>query len=520
MNNNGNSNDNNVNNQWDRGDKISLAFSVLAFIVSIISILVTIFTNTARFEVFEDLKYEQLKMVANLKSIETKAFFAQSTSKKQSTSKEFNYSQEMSNIDLLRTNPSHLIFLSSISEWEERKRLEENLIMLSNNINTNNSGVILSTTRNALRVMADDSNRNKIKNKDLNKIMSSLCRLIINDKNAKYAPNRNLKTRSQPIIKQASLLPLFRQFDNEGCVKGIDLKDDEDENKNEISQQQQDSANYHFNYAFQEAPFEEFLWYLIYHKQVYDPDVCLFYGVLENNDSLVNIAFANGGNINVTVDEIIEKYKNEYEEYNTTPYSYVRIGDNGNINEQDGEGFGMKTREFIKYNLLFICSLIAVITFMITAFNAIRIMLRLKRKDQHVDEKEEETSVAKVEETTQQEEEVVQTAAVKENVQQKEKELDNNEVPIQSEDDECGAIPTFSNIVSLAPKIQEREEAARNKEKLDAGKTVQFSDTDKEDNLTELNDLVDQMKKIIEKEQIKQGMNTKQTLKKIANAGA
>ena len=466
---NNNSNDNNVNNQWDRGDKISFAFSVLAFIVSIISIVVTVFTNTARFEVFEDLKYEQLKMVANLKSIETKAIFAQSTSKKQSTSKEFNYSQEMSNIDLLRTNPSHLIFLSSISEWEERKRLEENLILLSNNIKTKNSSVILSTTRNALRVMADDRNRNKIKNKDLNKIMSSLCELIIYDKSATNKPNWKPEMKSQRVLKQASLVPLFGQsINNEESLKDNELKNDESENSNSISQKQQDSSNY----AIREAPFEAFLWYLIYQKQVDDPDVYLFYGVLVNNDSLVNIAFANGGNINVTVDEIIERYKTEYEEYNATPYSHERIlkdnGETGNENKQDGEGFGMNTLEFIKHNLLFILCVTMVITFMVTAFNVIKISWKLKRENQrlnnYVDEKEEEASVAKVEETTQQNEEAINSAAEKDQVEVEEYKKSNEEAMVNNKEiphpniEECDAIGTSAILARAIKQMKEKKE--------------------------------------------------------------
>lgn len=230
--------------------------SLIAIVVSIISIIIsnninikanelTERVNSKEFEISENLKYELLKVVADLKSIESKAAL------EPLMAIDFDYSKEAESIAKLRTSPGYLILLNSIEDEGDRMMLDANLLMLSGKIEVFSSEFKRAFAHNALEDLKNKTNLGKCMSLKFSDLMMNLFDMRI------LAPE----------------------------------------------------------YEKQEMPFESFVKYLIEKKKIDDNDVLAFYGVIVSDTTIMNKALDAGANIMITGQEIIERYQEEYEAF-------------------------------------------------------------------------------------------------------------------------------------------------------------------------------------------------------------
>ncbi len=151
--------------------------SVIAIIVSVIAIVftnnLTKKVNSKEFQMSENLKYELLKMVADLKSIESKA------SIQHLMPEEMDYSKEMEDISNFRTSPGYLIYLNSLPNDDDRLMFDLSLLLLTSSKNTISTEDVRALTHNTLEKMKNETNLKKSLNKEVSVLIAELCEMRI-----------------------------------------------------------------------------------------------------------------------------------------------------------------------------------------------------------------------------------------------------------------------------------------------------------------------------------------------------
>jgi len=178
-----------MNVKRDNKLKTSDWLAILAIIVSVASSIFTIVinnktndltekVNSKEYQMSENLKYELLKVVAELKSIESKATIERVLGIKQ------DYSKEVEEIAAFRTSPGFLIYLQSIDNPKDRLSFDLGLLFLTTPSGALTVEMKLDVSQNVLNILSriDIEGMQSLKTSDLIKELSST---------ASFAPKYN-----------------------------------------------------------------------------------------------------------------------------------------------------------------------------------------------------------------------------------------------------------------------------------------------------------------------------------------
>jgi hypothetical protein len=231
-----------------------IAVPALALIVSGVSFYLTNRmnrkVNRKDYEISENLKYELLRLIAALRSLDAKAVLSPHLKGK------MDYSQEIKVISELRVSPGYLVFLHFITNDDDRFWIDFNIHFLS--VEGNNMSM-----------------------KDIRKFSNRIINILKN------------KTDLKGIL-DLEVLDLMKEIcDMKGTAPQYEEEKVEDK----------------------EPPiFDSFINYLVSNGNS-DPDVKVWYGVLYNNTEVLKQALDAGGNSKSTQQEIVDKYKSEFETF-------------------------------------------------------------------------------------------------------------------------------------------------------------------------------------------------------------
>lgn len=128
--------------------------------------------NSKEYQMSENLKYELLKVVADLKSIETKA------SIEHIMFMSMDYSKEVEDIKTLRTSPGYLLYLNSIGNEEYRQFLDLALLMLTHPTDAFTAEHRRGFSHYALDILRNKTNLDSIST-DVGVLVEELCDMEI-----------------------------------------------------------------------------------------------------------------------------------------------------------------------------------------------------------------------------------------------------------------------------------------------------------------------------------------------------
>lgn len=251
-------NNNNIKEYLTFGNILSIIAIIVSIVAIIFSVKLNNKTNTLtekvyskEYQISEELKYELLKVVADLKSIESKTMIEPFFQTK------IDYSKEIEDIAIFRTSPGYLIYLHSMESDDDRLRMDINLLMLTS---LTNSDVVdykfkRAFSHNALEVLTDKTDLERTLNMEISDLIKDLCKMRV------VAPDYKKE-----------------ESNDEGVI-------------------------------------ESFLGFLLNEKKIDDADVLLFYSVYKNDTIDLKRAIDSGGNPRITLFEIIERYQEEYDEF-------------------------------------------------------------------------------------------------------------------------------------------------------------------------------------------------------------
>lgn len=244
--------------------------AMLALIVSVISFLssyqinkkanefsnrannLTSLVNSAEFELYKKLKYDILSMIAQLKAIDNIAAVAPHVKEKTDYSREINFLRE------LQASPVYPILLYSIKDDGERLLFETRIRLLT--MSNFSSYEFRGWIHQIVKTIEDNLEINEIEKMDFDTLVKDLCTM-------------------ECMFTAFNL----EEWKNRNRSKGKD--------------------------------FQGFTYFLIDKCKVKDPDVLLFFGVLKDDVVIVQKAIDEGANVNVTDQQIIERYQKEYDTF-------------------------------------------------------------------------------------------------------------------------------------------------------------------------------------------------------------
>ena len=212
----------------------------------------TSLVNSAEFELYKKLKYDTLSMLAKLKSLDALAEFSPNITGG------IDYSREINIIKELQTSPLYPLLLYSIKDYEKRLRLETNLRILTTS---------------------------KLSNDDVRGWIHLIVKTIENDLDFKKFTNMDFMTLVKELCTMKCIFTTFN------------LEEWEKRNR---------SKGYEF---------QMFTNYLIEICKVKDPDVIFYNAGLRGDTTIVEKAIGEGAKRDVTADQIIIRYKREYENF-------------------------------------------------------------------------------------------------------------------------------------------------------------------------------------------------------------
>lgn len=234
---------------------LQLTVSIIALIVSGVSFYLTNRmnkkVNKKDYEISENLKYELMKLIAALRSMDAKAVLTVHFKQK------MDYSREIDILADLQTSPGYLLFLNSIENDDERMLLDTYMKILVIDGNT--------MSKDDIRILT-------------NKILDSI----------RYKANLKA-TLDIDVIALLNDLCTMR-----GTAPELSEKDKKPSAKSQM--------------------FSMFIQHLVEQGNT-DPNVLLFYAVFTENKDLVDEAIASGANPNTRDIELIKKYQKEYDDF-------------------------------------------------------------------------------------------------------------------------------------------------------------------------------------------------------------
>lgn len=208
--------------------------------------------NKKDFEISETLKYDILKIIATIRTLDFKAAISNLVPKT-------SYATECEALNQLMISPSFLLMLQSMPS-EERQMTELYFHILSNAENT----------------------------KTPNNIIRRNCHYILE------------VLKSKVDFKGVLDISVIKAIHN---LCEIESVVDSSYEKSQSNSENKDSL------------FEQFVHYLI-EKGIKDEDLNVLYGVMTNDNKMLETALKNGGNPNVTQGEILKRYQSFVEDFN------------------------------------------------------------------------------------------------------------------------------------------------------------------------------------------------------------
>lgn len=183
-------------------------FSLIALILSWISFSnstrITEQVNSKEYQMSEDLKYEMLKVVADLKSIDSKASLEHLVKNKRAY-----YSIEIEDLTKLRTSPGYLFYLNSIESDETRFWLEYNMVMLITSINYMGSWQIRDCVYEALKILKNVDGLDNTFKTNVWDLMGESCDLTIINQ---FEPQKNKELTEDELYFYSFVDYLYKEL--------------------------------------------------------------------------------------------------------------------------------------------------------------------------------------------------------------------------------------------------------------------------------------------------------------------
>ena len=231
-----------------------IAVPALALVVSGLSFYLTNRmnkkVNRKDYEISENLKYELLRLVAALRSLDAKAVISPHVEGK------MDYTQEIGVISELRMSPGYLVFLHSINNDDDRFWIDFNIQMLSITGNDLSMHEIRMFSNRILNVVKNKTNLKGILDLEMIELMKEFCEM------------KGTAPEYKEVKEEDAADELFKAFVSHLVSEGND-----------------------------------------------DPDVLVWFAVLHDNTDLLKQALDSGGRPNSTRQDIIDKYKDDFQNF-------------------------------------------------------------------------------------------------------------------------------------------------------------------------------------------------------------
>jgi len=158
---------------------ISLVAIVLSFISYRESSRTNLMVNSKEYQIYEDLKYSILQVIASVRSIDAKAAVSIDIKKEYQGKlpEQFkpDYSLEIDIITKLQSSPGYLIFLNSIEDSKARIAIESIFRNLSMKIDLFNDTFIRGAAHLLMKHIKENLNPKLINNKEVYNLILGLC---------------------------------------------------------------------------------------------------------------------------------------------------------------------------------------------------------------------------------------------------------------------------------------------------------------------------------------------------------
>ena len=235
-----------------------IAVPVLALVISGVSFYLTNRmnkkVNKKDYEISENLKYELMKLIAALRSMDSKAVL------QAHFNHQISYSKEIEILANLHTSPCYLLLLHSIKNDDARMMMDVTMQILI--INGHALGV-----------------------KDIRVFTNRILDYIKNEIDLQKAFDIDVITLLNNFCTMRGTAPELTEKDKQPTE--------------------------------QEQEFRNFIKYLVEHGNS-DPNVLMYYGLYINDHKVLEKALKSGANIKVKEIEIIKKYSQEYDAFRET----------------------------------------------------------------------------------------------------------------------------------------------------------------------------------------------------------
>ena len=309
------------------GNTVLAIVSILALIfsgvASFYAIRYTIKVNSTEYQISENVKFELLKVVTELKSLDSKVMISPYIEG------EVGFSQEMEAISNLRTSPGYMLILHSLQDDEDRHTMDANMVLLTYALQSRNYHTTRTCIYNILDVLKNKSNMELDKEIDIAKLVTEFCDMKILA--SEYKPEMTEKEMLFYFFLE-HLIQNEKNTDPDVRLYYAAYQHDMDEVYNatqaganpkvtDLDIIERYSELYdRFVIDIKIKEFSLFVKYLIEEKGNTDQDVLLFYGKHWNDTVAERKARVSGANPNVTNVEIMERYQKEYKEFRQNLY--------------------------------------------------------------------------------------------------------------------------------------------------------------------------------------------------------
>lgn len=295
-------------------------FSLVALIISGITSYnankTTKMVSSQEYQMKENLKYELLKVITELKSIESKITVEPAL--------QVDFYQEFASISQLRTSPGYLLLLHSIKNEEDRFELDKNMLLLINSIQFANTNKTLEYIHNVLDILKGKADPNKVERMDMGELTRVFCEMkiispvyqlmgveetVLFKKFIEHLVE--IKHNTDPIV----LLYYGKYFnDREKGSQALDDGADTRISELDIINKYRDDYEC-FVPIFKELASELFVDYLCENHIVVDYDAILIYCKHYGDSKSVTDMLELGANPDTTEEDIVKKYPKEYEKF-------------------------------------------------------------------------------------------------------------------------------------------------------------------------------------------------------------
>lgn len=296
--------------------------SLGAIAVSIISIIksekTALKVSSKEHDMSENLKYVVLKIISIVRAIDIKAAYYQKELEKEP----FDYKMERESLIKIQSSPEYLLFLKSINDNDDRLEMEGNIRFLSEPLNA--TTLVREVTHKILNNLEKQVNLDKMIQtigKDYqnqwNNIVSEFCKM----EGTYTIYNKVVVDAGRELFKRFMEYLLFKMNITDPDVKLIYGAWMDDMEMVELALNSKADKGVTVNKIYGKYPKQRDECYRIVLAKFYeyilttkvdDYDVQYIYGLKTSDEPIINDAINKGANKNVTDDDIVNKYPNEF----------------------------------------------------------------------------------------------------------------------------------------------------------------------------------------------------------------